>query len=504
MDTDYERIIPDYDAYLANFYPEIGLMPVSFTRKIDCDFILLTNSIAYSDRIWQAIHGLHAIADLWMSTSVPEGGISKIAFSQLNLSSPLLTCKPARFLDMIIAPFCNNEAERLSALLKYKILDTEFEGPYNDLVSLASHICDKPIALISLVDEQRQWFKARVGLDATETPRNLAFCAHAIHGEEILLIPDTLDDERFFDNPLVVENPKIRFYAGAPLITAEGFALGTLCVIDKKPGQLNSGQKSALTILARQVVGQLELRLRNLELENMNREKTQFIQMLSHDLRSAFSGVIGFSQFMAKRTAQFDTSKNLDLSNKINRAATQGLELLDSLLSWANLHSSQKRIEEEPFNVQSLHQEVIDYLAVIASEKEVVIDASGVADINVVFDRKILRSVIQNLLHNALKFSHPKGNITISVTQDEQWINFIIADEGVGMTQARAEALFSTQTYTSIGTQGEEGTGIGTQLIREFVTHYNGNIRVQSQPNHGTTIQIQLPHPIKSGSKVIN
>lgn len=153
-----------------------------------------------------------------------------------------------------------NEAERLAALQRYAVLDTRQEQPFDDLTHLAAYICQTPIALISLVDEKRQWFKSRHGLDAPETSREIAFCAHAILNEEGLEVPDTLDDERFHDNPLVTSGPKIRFYAGARLLTPDGQAIGTLCAIDTKPRKLSPEQKDALAALGRQAMLLLEMR----------------------------------------------------------------------------------------------------------------------------------------------------------------------------------------------------------------------------------------------------
>jgi anti-sigma regulatory factor (Ser/Thr protein kinase) len=156
-----------------------------------------------------------------------------------------------------------DEASRLKALHKYRILDTKPEQAFDDLTLLASQICGTPIALISLVDENRQWFKSRVGVQVQETSRSVSFCAHAIQQDGIFLVPDALNDARFRDNPLVREG-HFRFYAGKPLVTPEGEALGTLCVVDYQPRTLTQAQKDGLEALQRQVEAQLELR-RNLD-----------------------------------------------------------------------------------------------------------------------------------------------------------------------------------------------------------------------------------------------
>ena len=172
------------------------------------------------------------------------------------------------------------EAARLEALRKYQILDTEPEIAFDDLALLASHICETPMAAISLIDEDRQWFKARVGISAPETPRSISFCTHAILQSDIFVVPDASKDERLRDNPQVTGDPHIRFYAGAPLQAREGHALGTLCVVDRRPRQLTPAQREALAALCRQVEAQLELRRRLHELRTASENVQKLMGMM--------------------------------------------------------------------------------------------------------------------------------------------------------------------------------------------------------------------------------
>lgn len=158
------------------------------------------------------------------------------------------------------APLPQNESERLRTLRLFRILDSGSENAFNELTRLAATICDSPISLITLVDEDRQWFKSKVGITVSQTSRDVAFCSHAILQNDVFVVEDASRDERFASNPLVTSDPSIRFYAGAPLIVAEGVSLGTLCVIDRKPRQLSAAQLDALNCLRQAVVTQLKLR----------------------------------------------------------------------------------------------------------------------------------------------------------------------------------------------------------------------------------------------------
>ena len=396
---------------------------------------------------------------------------------------------------MQVAPLPPNEEERLNALKSYEILDTDFEKDYDDLCRIASLVCGCPITLITLIDRDRQWFKSVVGLEIRETPRDIAFCSHAILQKQLFVVPDALKDPRFADNPLVTQEPQIRFYAGQPLITSDGYALGTLCAIDRVPRQLSEDQKEALRILAKQVTTNLELRLANQRWRQLNEEKDHLLTVVAHDLRSPFSGILGLLSLVAEDISQFSRSDLQHTLQSVSRSAHQVYHLVESLLEWALVKGGSISFTPERLNLEALAREA-------SAPLEAAIHSKGQ---NLLFelppqplvgDRRMLLAAIRNLISNASKFTPSGGRILVGSKPVTQGVCLFVKDEGKGfapsvlaeMNQHSHRKLVSSHQ----GTNGESGSGLGLTLVREYAVRHGGRLEVTNNPEGGSTVFLFL------------
>lgn len=436
---------------------------------------------------------------------------------------------------MITPPIPSNEKERLQALERYRVLDTSAEGAFDDLTQLAAYICGTPIALVSLVDQNRQWFKSQVGLNATETPREVSFCAHAINQPgELLVVPDTLQDERFATNPLVTAEPDIRFYVGTPLVTPDGYALGTLCAIDNVPRELSSQQLKALQSLGRQVISQLELRLKLAHLQETQAQLIQSKKMsalgqlvagIAHEINNPVNFIHGNLMHLGDYIKELmslikayqhhfpeppeglkeqieKTELNFlaeDIPNLL-KSAQIGTERIKNIVLALRIFS---RLDQSKIKAVDLHRSIDSTLLILQHRLE---DQSKYAGIQIVKNYSDLplvecnsgqlNQVFMNVLTNAIDaleenaVKHKEIRLWTEVINDD-WIAIHIADNGVGIPEVMRSRIFEPFFTTKpVG----EGTGIGLSVSYQIVTEkHGGKLYCYSTLGEGTEFVIELP-----------
>ncbi len=399
------------------------------------------------------------------------------------------------------APLAANEPERLASLRYYRILDTTASDQFDNITQLVARQLNTEISLVSLVDECRQWFKSAYGTDASETPRDMAFCAHAIYHGKPLIVPDTTQDARFRGNPLVTGAPHIRFYAGMPLRAPDGQYLGTLCAIDSKPRDgLTDNEFALLTSLARIVVDEIELHRANLELAEQSRSKSIFLTNMSHEIRTPMNGVIGSASLLQQTELSDEQAHYTDT---ILRSGELLLEIINDILDISKIEADQLSLEATAFDLPHCLQELITLLKPRTIEKalELRLDCPGDIPHYVISDPLRIRQILLNLASNAIKFTH-EGHVCLRVRclqQNDQaaMLRFEVEDTGIGINAALQQKIFEDFIQAEIDTTREYGgTGLGLSICRHLVTMLGGTLGVHSVPEQGSTFWVEMRLPI--------
>lgn len=390
-----------------------------------------------------------------------------------------------------------NEQERLEALKSLNILDTKQEKEYDELTVLASYICDTPVAFISLVDKDRQWFKSKVGIDTKETKRSESFCTHAINQpERIFEVEDTTKHELFKDNIFVVEKG-VRFYAGAPLIHDNGYALGTICVVDFEPRILSQQQKIALKNLSNQVVKLLELRARNENLREIQRnlrEKNEqlknFAGVVSHDMKMPLSNIIVTIDILKSKYKKVLDEAGFAYLNNLKQSAFKMSDYITNILMHYKSDEITEKQPKESVDVHELLENIIELM-----------DVNDNCDINLPADNQqitcnkiALEQILLNLIGNSLKYNDKeKIVIDIDLTENEEYYLFSVTDNGIGIPKENQKDIFKLfSTVAERDRKGQKGNGIGLSTVRKLIHNLGGKIDINSKEGVFTTITFSI------------
>ncbi|WP_316930198.1 GAF domain-containing sensor histidine kinase [Leeuwenhoekiella sp. MAR_2009_132] len=411
-----------------------------------------------------------------------------------------------------------NERKRQEAVDSYKLVGTLPERSYDDITQIAAYICDAPIALITMLDYNRNFLKSHYGVPFSESPRQISFCTHAIQSPEaIFVIPDARKDDRFKDNPLVKGDMKAIFYAGVPLIDKGGHALGTLCVFDHEPRTISERQQSTLIALANQVINLFELHRQNLEnkalqknLLKKNSLLKDFAGVVSHDMKMPLANIITTTDLLKAKYKELLDDKGLDYLNYLKSSSFSLSEYINGILlhyESDNLTINQRQV----FDLQDLLEELEDLLN---TDYKCVIHLPE-ANHSLNCNRVALNQIFLNLIGNSLKYTdkeHPE--ITISFDENEDFYLFEITDNGIGISKDKLDEIFDLFTVaTDTDKNGNRGNGIGLSTVKKLVTNLGGKIKVTSTVGEGTTfkftarkedIPTQLSGPEYDLSKRIN
>lgn len=398
---------------------------------------------------------------------------------------------------MKVAAFPKDETSRLEAVLDYNILDTMPERDFDDITGIASEICQTPIALITLVDADRQWFKSKIGIDVPQLPREFSVCSHAIlQPGEVFVIEDASKDERFADHPMAAGPPHVAFYAGACLISPEGYPVGTLCVMDVKPRKLSESQLNMLMALANQVVGQMELRkqMRRLEQANeeamrVNEELEKFTSIASSDMKAPLRGIMSITEWMKEEYYEKLDAQGKEYISLLHSRA----HFLDHLISGMSSFSKMKGVLAMEVEEVHLNSFLDDILGMLTTSDNIRI--VRMLDVSTVVTKRIaLQQILQNLIINSITFCTEEiVQIIIGVSETDEAVTFSVTDNGPGIPEAYHDRIFELFQTLGMSDRFNIGAGIGLATVKKLVDGMNGTIEVNSTVGEGATFRVIIP-----------
>lgn len=383
-----------------------------------------------------------------------------------------------------------HEDDRLKDLASYSLKDAIGEDDYNNLTAIATQICGTRISLISIVDDETQWFLSARGLDLEETSREASFCAHAIHEPTKLFeVENTAKDPRFINNPFVIDHPHIAFYAGFPLVSNQGFPLGTICVLDDKPNKLNEEQAKAIKALANQVVNLFELRKANklLEkaaqnLETKNRELDRFASMAAHDIKAPLSNITSLSNlFKEEYTDQLD-EEGQSMLTLISDSTTRLRLLVDGLLKYSRSNDLVKS-EKMPIEITPFAESL---MTLVTSDDNCTIEVYSSTE-QIHANKIALEQIFINLFTNAIKYNDKEYPlIKLAVSESIDFYHFSICDNGPGIPAANQVKVFEIfETMGGDDRFGQKGNGIGLATVKKLIETMGGEIELSSEVGKG-------------------
>ena len=397
---------------------------------------------------------------------------------------------------MIVPKLPENESERQKAVNKYKNLHSLSNESYDNITSLVASICNMPISLISIIDEDKNYFKSTFGLETEENLRSLSFCGHAINDSEaITIVNDSRIDERFCNNPFVLNGSAI-FYAGVPLTTKDGYKIGTLCLFDDKPRQLDDNQKNALKILAEQVMILFEKEYQNTilnvlqeQLKTTNENLEKFAGVVSHDLKSPLANIISLTNLIEEENEGFLNDDSKMYLSYLKSASYSLRNYIDGIL---NFYKSDSLLvcNKQEFKLDDLLTEVKNILPISSN----VSIESNFENVVITTNKAALQQVFLNLISNALRYNSKENSLVkIIFSQDDKHLKFTVSDNGNGIESKNFKKIFDLfEVVDDVNFDKEKGSGIGLATVKKVVESLGGTISVNSIVGQGSDFSFSL------------
>lgn len=392
----------------------------------------------------------------------------------------------------------DNENDRLAALYALDILDSPAEQDFDDIVRLASTVCGVPMSLVTLLDTDRQWFKARIGTDLTGTDRDMSFCSHAILGRDLLVVPDATKDARFADNPMVEQDGGIRFYAGAPLITTDGFALGTLCVVDREPRRLDIEQLQALRALARQVTSQIELRRHAIALVNttarlqeLERRKDDLAGLLGGDLRAPLRVMSAYLNKLG--STGYQDAEMADLVGRAVAGHIRGfLDLMQHLTSMSETGFGTESLHMREIDLTRLTRRAVEAVRPIAATKQIwILNQAGGPSLPIIADPVRLEQVLTHLLFAAVKYTPTGGRVRVGTEMES---GPAVRLDDMDMPDGLRPELFPHLYYGAIANPSNvPGPDRGLAVAKKILDAHHATVALSDRPGDGTSLHVVFP-----------
>jgi len=399
------------------------------------------------------------------------------------------------------APLPANEDQRLATLHDYRILDTAPDERFDRLTDFAADLFDVPVALVSLIDTERQWFKSHHGLPVSETPRSISFCAHTILHDDAFIVEDAAEHPLFSNNPLVLAGPRLRFYAGVALTAEDGQRIGTLCIGDSKPRDFSDTDALRLRRLAAVVSDELELHRARLEAEASvaaqnaaNQLKSKLLGSMNHEFRTPLNAILGFSQILELNMSKRLGKEELEYVAAVKAAGENLLRLSDSMMTMAQIEADVVPFGVEAISAQSLVEQVYALHRPAAALNGVAfMRRACISSVELKADHSHLLRILGSFISNAFKYTPLGGEVTLGCATDDGRVTFFVEDTGCGIAADRQRDAF--QSFNRLGREGSTvaGLGLGLAIASKLTRAMKGEIGFESSEGRGSRFWVRFP-----------